>query len=207
MAQWTMTDEAEGSPLWANTTLNVSNSEHIYGSTTEDAFITDLKVGVFGVSVGEMADTAGEAGGVAHAGWVLRKEGTGGRAGRVHYEVLVAGSSITGDGSDDAVFPDFSITITTQPSDDESATGQAVIFEVAAVTVPSGGTLSYQWQESTDDGASFADLTEAGVYSDVDTDRLAISDNTGLDGNQYRCVVSVVGGGDVNSDAATLTES
>jgi len=31
---------------------------------------------------------------VTHAGWVLRKEGTGGRAGRVFYETLVAGGSI-----------------------------------------------------------------------------------------------------------------
>jgi hypothetical protein len=37
-----------------------------------------------------------------HAGWVLRKEGTGGRAGRVHYETLVAMGSMTGDGDDDA---------------------------------------------------------------------------------------------------------
>ena len=106
MAQWTMTDEAAGSPLWANTTLNVSNSEHIYGSTTEDAFINDQTVGVFGVDTTEMGITSGEAPGVPHAGWVLRKEGTGGRAGRVHYEVLVAASSMTGDGSDDTELPD-----------------------------------------------------------------------------------------------------
>lgn len=36
-----------------------------------------------------------------HAGWVLRKEGTGGRAGRVHYETLVAMGSMTSDGDDD----------------------------------------------------------------------------------------------------------
>lgn len=41
----------------------------------------------------------------AHAGWVLRTVGTGGRAGRVQYETLVAMSSITGD-SDDTVFKD-----------------------------------------------------------------------------------------------------
>lgn len=44
--------------------------------------------------------------GVAHAGWVLRTEGTGGRAGRVQYETLVAMRNITSDGSDDAVLPD-----------------------------------------------------------------------------------------------------
>ncbi len=31
---------------------------------------------------------------VAHAGWVIRREGTGGRAGRVHYETLVAMHSL-----------------------------------------------------------------------------------------------------------------
>lgn len=36
----------------------------------------------------------------AHLGWVKRTIGTGGRAGRVHYETLVAASSITGDGED-----------------------------------------------------------------------------------------------------------
>lgn len=44
--------------------------------------------------------------GVTHAGWVLRTEGTGGRAGRVQYETLVAMSSITGDASDDTILPD-----------------------------------------------------------------------------------------------------
>ena len=40
----------------------------------------------------------------AHAGWVLRKEGTGGRAGRVQVETLVAMGSMTGDGADDTNF-------------------------------------------------------------------------------------------------------
>lgn len=58
---------------------------------------------MFGVDTTEMAyantgDTEADA--VPHSGWVLRKEGTGGRAGRVHYEVLVASGSMTGD--DDA---------------------------------------------------------------------------------------------------------
>jgi len=37
----------------------------------------------------------------ALAGWNLRKEGTGGRAGRVQYECLVAMGSMSGDGDDD----------------------------------------------------------------------------------------------------------
>lgn len=43
--------------------------------------------------------------GVTHAGWVRRTVGTGGRAGRVFYETLVAGGTITGDQSDDIQFP------------------------------------------------------------------------------------------------------
>lgn len=44
--------------------------------------------------------------GIPHAGWVIRTEGTGGRAGRVHYETLVAMGSISTDASDDTVLPD-----------------------------------------------------------------------------------------------------
>jgi hypothetical protein len=46
--------------------------------------------------------------GVAHAGWVVRRVGTGGRAGRVHYETLVAMGSLGGDGNaaEDRILPD-----------------------------------------------------------------------------------------------------
>jgi hypothetical protein len=43
--------------------------------------------------------------GVAHSGWNVRTVGTGGRAGRVQYETLVA-IGITNDGSDDTVVHD-----------------------------------------------------------------------------------------------------
>ena len=50
---------------------------------------------------------SGEPGAIASPGWVLRTEGTGGRAGRIQYETLVAGRSlITGDAADDIEFPD-----------------------------------------------------------------------------------------------------
>jgi hypothetical protein len=56
--------------------------------------------------------------GVAHSGWVLRTEGSGGRAGRVQYETLVAMGSLgaqtaafgtpalVADASDDSILPD-----------------------------------------------------------------------------------------------------
>jgi hypothetical protein len=43
---------------------------------------------------------------ITHAGWVRRITGTGGRAGRVQYETLVAMGSMTGDQADDRQFPD-----------------------------------------------------------------------------------------------------
>lgn len=60
--------------------------------------------------VGETATAVATVNGTAqkgfHAGWVVRTEGTGGRAGRVQYETLVAMGSIAGDGADDAVIKD-----------------------------------------------------------------------------------------------------
>jgi hypothetical protein len=45
--------------------------------------------------------------GAAHTGWILRTVGTGGRAGRVQYETLVAfGGNFSNDGSDDAILHD-----------------------------------------------------------------------------------------------------
>lgn len=45
--------------------------------------------------------------GAAHTGWVLRTVGTGGRAGRVQYETLVAmGGNFASDASDDTILPD-----------------------------------------------------------------------------------------------------
>jgi len=55
-------------------------------------------------AVAALGDSA--VGGSAHAGWVKRTVGTGGRAGRVQYETLVAMGSITGDQSDDVAFRD-----------------------------------------------------------------------------------------------------
>ena len=155
---------------------------------------------VFGVDENEMA--ANKAVGAAHAGWVhVRTNGS-----RKISETLVALSKngITGD-AEDTEFEDYLISITTQPADDDSATGEAVTFSVVAAITGTGGTLTYQWQE--DSGSGFANITAAGVYSDVTTDTLAISDNTGLDTYQYRVVVSATGADSVTSTAATLTET
>lgn len=50
--------------------------------------------------------TLGSGSTITHPGWIVRKVGTGGRAGRISYETLVAMGSITTDASDDAVLPE-----------------------------------------------------------------------------------------------------
>ena len=50
--------------------------------------------------------TTGGAGKIAHTGWITRTVGSGGRAGRIQTEVLVAGGIITDNDDDDTIFPD-----------------------------------------------------------------------------------------------------
>ena len=108
--------------------------------------------------------------------------------------------------SDDAIAADRGITIGTQPADATAAAPAAATFAVVAtLRGAAGGTATYQWEISTDSGANWAAVANAGVYSDATTATLAISNSTGLDGNQYRVVVSAAAAADVTSSAATLT--
>lgn len=96
------------------------------------------------------------------------------------------------------------ITIGTQPSSATVTAPAAASFTVAA-TVTNGATRSYQWQVKVG-AAAFTNITNGGVYSNATTATLNISNSTGLNGNQYRCVVSATGGAvSVNSNSATLT--
>lgn len=69
---------------------------------------------VFGASVAETAVTKS----IAHAGWIRRVEGTGGRAGRVQVETLVAMSSITTDATDFANTDTADVATTIGTADD-----------------------------------------------------------------------------------------
>lgn len=60
---------------------------------------------IYGADTTEVG-IAGEGKRIAHAGWVKRTAGSGGRAGRIHYETLVAMGSISGDAGDDAKLAD-----------------------------------------------------------------------------------------------------
>lgn len=97
------------------------------------------------------------------------------------------------------------ITIGTQPTP-VSVTAPAVASFTVAATTNDGGTLSYQWQVSTNGGTTFTNVSNGGVYSGATTVTLSISDSTGLDGNRYRARVTSTGGSPaVNSTAVLLT--
>lgn len=211
MANWGNTDDAANSVLWATTqaklTPNTVNQTALYGNTTADAFITGETLGQFGVSGGEaQALRAGANTKVAHAGWVLRSVGSGNRAGRVQNETLVAMKTITGDGSDDAVMPDFSLRIATQPSNvtiNSSSTSNVATFTVVAGNIPSGATLTYKWQKWG--GSSFGNITDAGAYSNSATASLVVLSNTATTGEIYRVQVGATGAANVISSNAVIT--
>lgn len=103
MAQWGSNDATSNAVLFApalvNKTPNTANRDALYGNTTANAYFAGVTVGMYGVDAAELSSD------IAHTGWILRKVGQGGRAGRIQTEVLVAGG-ITGDSSDDDIFPD-----------------------------------------------------------------------------------------------------
>jgi hypothetical protein len=112
MSLWSNTDANTSAPKFVCSQLNVSptqtNMNIAYGNVTTGAFFSGANVGVFGVDATEQGSSSNPDGG--HAGWVIRTAGTGGRAGRVHIETIVAMGSMTGDGgavaNDDVQFAD-----------------------------------------------------------------------------------------------------
>ena len=98
MSQWGKTDNAANSVSWAvaqfKTVANTTNKTAFYANATMGAFVANVAVGQFGIDPSET--TANKK--IAHAGWNIRTEGQGGRAGRIQYETIVAMGSITGDG-------------------------------------------------------------------------------------------------------------
>ncbi|WP_317321215.1 Ig-like domain-containing protein [Subdoligranulum variabile] len=86
-------------------------------------------------------------------------------------------------------------TITTQPQNAAVTVGQPAAFTVAAT----GSNLAYQWQQSTDGGKTWTDITGA-----TGENYTTAATTMNMNGCQYRCVVKG-DGGEVVSNAATLT--
>ena len=89
MASHTNVDEAAGAPLWATAAsrkeTSTANRTDLFNDTTANNFITGVTMGLFNYKDSETAANK-----VAHAGWNLKTTGSGGRAGRVSHECLIA---------------------------------------------------------------------------------------------------------------------
>lgn len=198
MSQWRLTDEANSSPIWSAVQLGKDNTRAeanaLYGNTTANAYFNNATIGSYGVSAAEAQASQGS----KTAGWALRTELSNGR---VRYETLVATKNISGDGSDDPVLPDYTITIATQPANasanataDEQAT-----FTVVGTTIPAGGTIGYQWTYANGDALGVSG------YSGDTTDTLTVDANTVSNGESYKVELSVTGAANVVSSNATIT--
>lgn len=79
MSQWKNVDSAAGAPKFPPAAgYGISaNGSTLYGNTQVGAFKSNMDVGVFGVDSVEAGISSGEGKKVAHAGWNLRKVGTG----------------------------------------------------------------------------------------------------------------------------------
>ena len=77
--------------------------------------------------------------------------------------------------------------ITSQPTSASACTGANQTFTVAAT----GSSLTYQWEFSTDGGATYNNVPAAAPYSGTTTATLTITGATlGLNNNRYRVVIN-----------------
>jgi len=95
------------------------------------------------------------------------------------------------------------VSVTASPVASTLCAGANTSFTVTAT----GTAPTFQWQESTDGGTTFNNVTNGGVYSGVTTGTITLTGATaGMNGYQYRCVVTGAAPcGTANSAAATLT--
>jgi hypothetical protein len=165
MSSWGNNDNAANAPYWAvNSTIvnavgvkasaaapTAANVALLYGNTTADVYTTGETIGLFGVDAQE-ADVAN-----IHTGWVLKTTGSGGRAGRVQQEVLVALSEMLSPDGDAQVYANVQITLTGPDGATvvaNTSNANSATFTVSPTLVGNtSATLSYQWQVNSNTGA------------------------------------------------------
>lgn len=101
------------------------------------------------------------------------------------FRAIVSGSCTPPDTSATAVLNvQLRPVITRTTRDTTVCIDQSATFFVEAT----GSNLTYQWQSSSN-GADWENLSNNGVYSDVNTGALKLSSVTGLDSVRYRCLI------------------
>lgn len=206
MSSWGNNDNAANVPLWAASTINLAptraNVTVMFGNTTSNVFVTDQTIGIFGVDSSESSTNH-----ATQTGWVKRVTGSGGRAGRVTQEVLVALAGMNGD-AEDVIYPDTIITITSQPANGSAkpGNGNTITYTVAASGTGSA-PLNYYWQFNN--GSVWANTATQSILFTGNTSS-TLTANAALNtsnGYKVRVIVNADGTGAsaVTSANATIT--
>ncbi|MHC1707236.1 MAG: cohesin domain-containing protein [Bacteroidales bacterium] len=120
----------------------------------------------------------------------------------IKVDVMLSTTCVVADVPTVTMIVDPQPVVTTDPVDAIVVVGDDPTFSVIATAIT--GPVAYQWQISTDNGATFADLTETPPYSGVNSAILQITDATlPMDGYQFRCIVteSLCGNTDISGNA------
>ena len=97
MSSWAKTDAFGSAPLWAlarvknapvSSNMGAAASGKLFNNASANNLISGVTVGLFNIAAGERFSGC-------HQGWVLKTTGSGGRAGRITGETLVALTSNT----------------------------------------------------------------------------------------------------------------
>lgn len=224
MPSWGNKDAAANAPYWAvnSTIVNAANTKiaasaptaenvaKLYANTTADVYTVGETIGLFAVDTQEAAVR-----GTTHSGWVLKTTGSGGRAGRVQEEVLVAISSFTTLDGDAQVYANVKITLTSTTTAtviaNTSGSNTASLLVTPTLTGNTSAALTYQWQvNSGGTWGNVADNTPANTtYTGATSNTLVIiPTNTDANGYKYRVIVTAAAQGVTATSAnSTVTVS
>lgn len=169
MSSWGNNDNAANAPYWAvNSAIAPANPNRaaptaanvalLYANTTANVYTAGETIGLFGLDSQEI-DVLGDTG--AHTGWNLKIQGSGGRAGRVQYETLVALSGMNRDG-DAQLFPNVAISLAVTSAASVRANtlyaNSATFVVTPTLTGNTAAALTYQWQVNNNVGGTWVNV-------------------------------------------------
>lgn len=216
MSSWGNNDNSANAPYWAvNSAIAPANPNRaaptaanvalLYANTTANVYTAGETIGLFGLDSQEI-DVLGDTG--AHTGWNLKIQGSGGRAGRVQYETLVALSSMIRDG-DGSLFPNVAISVVGTSAASVVANtlyaNSATFVVTPTVTGNTSAALSYQWQVNNASGSlgwtNVVNGTPANTnYTGGTTATLLVRPaDTTVNGFKFRATVIANSGGETAS--------
>lgn len=190
----------------------------LYGRTDSNANVTKAGRGIAASSQAkqtifvdetEAALAENKARGLNAPGWwsyYTFTDSSGATRHKAEMLVTLANADTTETQADDAIAADVQniVTISAQPQDASVTAPATGTFSVTASVTTGTGTIAYQWQLSTDSGASFSNIAGAtsASYTTPATTAVTFDEN----GYQYRVKLTTdTGAAEVVSAAATLT--